>query len=166
MKKVFLFVLVSVFVCTGVSSFSQEAAAAPAGAAPAAKEAAPKAGDSKVTLESLEGLSEEQILALLKQMSIDDILYLLNQVLNHGSRGLLVNFLGALNQYLASLDTDKAIEFAQRATAENPELGFGMSQDGKPSLFLTGGLDDVNSNPNKPTEDAGSKTVSGGGERN
>ena len=54
----------------------RSAAAAPAGAAPAAKEAAPKAGDSKVTLESLEGLSEEQILALLKQMSIDDILYL------------------------------------------------------------------------------------------
>ena len=165
MKKVFLFVLVSVFVCTGVSSFSQEAAAAPAVKEAAAPAAAP-AGDGKVTLESLEGLSEEQILALLKQMSIDDILYILNQVLNHGSRGLLVNFLGALNQYIASLDTDKAIEFAQRAAAENPELGFGTSQDGKPVLYLTGGLENGGSNANKPIDDAGGNTVSGGGERN
>ena len=165
MKKVFLFVLVSVFVCTGVSSFSQEAAAAPAVKEAAAPAAAP-AGDGKVTLESLEGLSEEQILALLKQMSIDDILYILNQVLNHGSRGLLVNFLGALNQYIASLDTDKAIEFAQRAAAENPELGFGTSQDGKPVLFFNNGLDNGNSTIIRDNDDGESKTVSGGASKN
>ena len=146
-------------------SFSQEAAAAPAVKEAAAPAAAP-AGDGKVTLESLEGLSEEQILALLKQMSIDDILYILNQVLNHGSRGLLVNFLGALNQYIASLDTDKAIEFAQRAAAENPELGFGTSQDGKPVLFFNNGLDNGNSTIIRDNDDGESKTVSGGASKN
>ena len=166
MKRMFLLVLMSVFVCTVTSSFSQDAPAVKGDAAAPVVNAA----DGKITLESLEGLSEEEILALIKKLNLDDIFYLLNQVINRGSNTLLKNVIGALNQYIASLDAEKAAEFAQRASQENPALGFGVSKDGTTAIYVSGSntdgarnnnggvnppQDGSNENPNSKPQDEG-----------
>lgn len=147
MRKVFLLSLV--FSLITVNVFAQAAAggkpeagakpaveAKPAAGAKPAVDAGKKAPSGKLSLADLEGLTEEQILALLKSLELDDILYYLKMVVAGGSRELLVNMLGALNGYMASLDPQKAMEVAQKVVADNPELSFGMGKDGKPVVFV------------------------------
>ena len=140
MKKVFLLVLVLVITTTTTNVFAQ-----PAAEAKPAAEAEKKAPSGKLSLADLEGLTEEQILALLKQLELDDILSYLKMVVAGGSRELLVNMLGALNAYMASLDAEKAMEVAQKVVADNPELSFGTGRDGKPVIYVTAINDLMNS---------------------
>ncbi len=133
MKRVFFLALAIVISLTTSNVFAQ--AAASEGAKPAVSaEKAVQAG--KLSLADLEGLTEEQILALLKKLELDDILFYLKMVVAGGSRELLVNMLGALNAYMASLDPQKALEVAQKVVADNPQLSFGIGRNGKPVVFV------------------------------
>ena len=135
MKKVLYLTLVLVFSLTTANVFAQ--AAAP-GKGKAAVEAGKKeVAAGKVSLAELEGLTEEQILALLKTMELDDIMSCLRLSVSSGSRELLVNMLGALNSYMGGLEPQKAMEVAQRAAQENPSLSFGTGKDGKPVVYVT-----------------------------
>ncbi len=133
MKRVFFLALAIVFSLATSNVFAQAAAAE--GAKPAVS-AEKKVQAGKLTLADLEGLTEEQILALLKKLELDDILYYLKMVVAGGSRELLVNMLGALNAYMASLDPQKAIEVAEKVVADNPQLSFGIGRNGKPVVFV------------------------------
>ena len=133
MKRVFFLALAVVVSLATSNVFAQ--AAASEGAKPAVS-AEKKVQAGKLSLADLEGLTEEQILALLKKLELDDIMYYLKMVVAGGSRELLVNMLGALNAYMASLDPQKALEVAQKVVAENPQLSFGIGRDGKPVVFV------------------------------
>ena len=133
MKRVFFLALAIVVSLATSNVFAQAAAAE--GAKPAVS-AEKKVQAGKLTLADLEGLTEEQILALLKKLELDDILYYLKMVVAGGSRELLVNLLGALNAYMASLDPQKAIEVAEKVVADNPQLSFGIGRNGKPVVFV------------------------------
>jgi hypothetical protein len=142
MKKAFLMTLALVFSLTTMNALSQAVAAADGKA---------KAGE-KVTLENLEGLTEEQILALLKTLEIDDIMQYLKLTMGSGSRELMANMIGALNSYMGTLEPQKAMEVAQKATAENSELSFGTSKSGKPVVFAVAANNAMNTLVTTTTE--------------
>ena len=163
MKRVFFLAMLLVFSLTTTKAFAQAAPeeakpAAPEAVKPAAPEAvkpAPEAAKpapevakkdapaGKLSLADLEGMTEEQILALMKTLDLEDILYYLRMAVSGGTRELLVNMLGALNAYMASLDPEKAKEVAQKAVADNPLLSFGVDKNGNVIVFV-GANDEMN----------------------
>ena len=166
MKRFFYLALVLVFSLTAANAFAQAAAPGSGKAAVAAEKKDVAAG--KLSLADLEGLTEEQILALLKKLELDDIMYYLKLAVAGGTRELLVNMLGALNAYMASLDPQKALEVAQKVVADNPQLSFGIGRNGKPVVFIpkyNNLMNDIINNTNQTQQNMNDDkpVVSGGG---
>ena len=166
MKRVFFLAMAIVISFATSNVFAQ--AAASNGAKPAVS--AEKVPSGKLPLKDLEGLTEEQVLALLKKLELDDIMYYLKMVVAGGSRELLVNMLGALNVYMASLDPQRALEVAQKVVADNPQLSFGVGRTGKPVVFIptyNQAMNDVISDTGQTQENMNDDkpVVSGGGSR-